>query len=59
MSLTKLIKKIKQNLNVIVLDMENLNRQNTIDFINRRKIWIKGIQNCIKLLNSILNFRKK
>lgn len=59
MSLTKIIKRIKQNLDVIVLDMENLNRQNTIDFINRRKTWIKGIRNCIELLNSILNFRKK
>ena len=59
MSLTKLVKRIVENLNVITLDMENLNRQNMPDFINRRRIWIKGLKKCIKLLNSILNFKKK
>ncbi len=58
MSLTKIIKQIKQELDVIVLDMENLDRQNLSDFINRRQTWIKGIRKCIAVLNSILNFKR-
>lgn len=58
MSLTKTIKKIRQELDVVALDMEGLDRQKMKDFIHRRRTWIKGIRNCIRLIDSILNFKK-
>jgi len=58
MGLIKYISRIKQDLDVIALDMENLDRAGIKDFVHRRRIWIKGIRNCICLIDSILNFKK-
>jgi len=58
MSVTKIIKRARENLDVIALDMENLDRQNMADFVNRRRLWIKVLRNSVNQLDSILNFKK-